>query len=233
MGNRPRRRGTGVATGLAALVVLAGCSGPAGSSGTASSTGGGPAGSSATPSVSTASPSPTASTPGVGASSASASPSAPVTGPAASSPASGGTPECRTADLGFALGPANGTAGTIYIPVQFTNTGTRACEIVGFPGVSYVSQNGTQVGAPAARQGAAGPAVVLQPGQTASSLVGMVDVGVFSASSCRPTPVAGLRIYPPDQTRAKVVAHPGTGCAGNPPDPQLRVRSVTAGSGTP
>ncbi len=95
------------------------------------------------------------------------------------------------------------------------------------------SESGPQVGAAATRDGSPGPAVVLQPGQMASSIVGMVDVGVFSSSSCQPTPVAGLRVYPPDETVAMFVAHSGTGCAGTPPEPQLTVRTVQAGPGTP
>ncbi len=223
-----RGRGGAAATALAALVALAGCSSPSSSPTAVTTTGG----TSASPTGSTTSASsPAASTSGA----ASPSGTRPTgTGTATTSATSSGTPGCRSADLTVSLGRANGTAGTTYIAVQFTDTGSHPCRIVGFPGVSYLaSANGPQVGAAATREGSPGPAVVLQAGQMASSVVGMVDVGVFSASSCHPTPVAGFRIYPPNETVSIFVAHHGTGCAGNPPDPQLTVRTVQPGSGTP
>lgn len=246
MMSRPSRirKGLPVAGALVALVVLGGCSTSSGSSPattTTGSTSAGPAGpttsaSAATSTGATTSASATASTTSTSASTSTTTspPATSPTGSASTSSASGGTPECRSADLKLTLAPGNGTAGTVYTAVQFTNTGARSCLIVGFPGVSYVtSENGTQVGAAAAREGSPGPAVVLHPGQMASAVVGMVDVGVFSSSSCVPTPVAGLRVYPPDETVSMFVAHKGTGCAGTPPDPQLTVRTVKAGSGTP
>ena len=224
--------------GLAALVALQACgassgtqvapaTGAASSSSPAASSGGG-ASASATASSSTGTPSATPST--------SASPttgsSATVT-PSSSPSTRAGTPECRTADLHVAAGRVNGTAGTFYLPIRFTNAGAHPCELVGFPGVSYLaSPGGSQVGDAAERQGAAGSPVVLRPGQTASAIVGMVDVGALPAS-CRPTSVAGFRVYPPDQTASVFVAHRGTGCAGHIGQPQLTVRAVRPGTGTP
>jgi hypothetical protein len=107
------------------------------------------------------------------------------------------------------------------------------CSIGGFPGVSYVTgDTGTQVGAPAQRDGAAGPSVTLQPGATASSIVDMTDVGVFDATTCKPTPTLGLRVYPPNSTASMFVAANGTGCAGNTPSPQLRVQTIKPGTGS-
>ena len=219
--------------GLAALVALQACGA---SSGTPVSPVSG--------SASTASPAPSPSGAGASASAAASSSaaSAPATTtPTASAPSAGasasgttaGTPECRSADLRVAAGRTNGTAGTFYLPIRFTNAGSHPCEIVGFPGVSYLSApGGTQVGDAAQRQGPVGSPVVLRPGQTASAIVGMVDVGVLPASSCRPTAVAGLRVYPPDQTASVFVPHAGRGCAGHPGQPQLTVRAVRPGAGT-
>ncbi|MDA8438337.1 MAG: DUF4232 domain-containing protein [Propionibacterium sp.] len=214
------RGNASMAVALATLAILAGCAPPSNSPSS-------PADTAATTPTNTSS----------GASTPPQSPSTPAsstTSGSSATSASGGTSKCRSADLKLTLGPTNGTAGTIYTAVQFTNTGTHACLMVGFPGVSYVSsESGSQVGAAATRDGSPGPAVVLQPGQMASSIVGMVDVGVFSTASCQPTPVAGLRVYPPDETVSMFVAHAGTGCAGSPPDPQLTVRTMKAGPGTP
>jgi hypothetical protein len=92
--------------------------------------------------------------------------------------------------------------------------------------------NGTQVGKPAERIGPKGPQVTLRPGQVASSVVAMTDIGVFDPAECKPTPTRGLRVYPPDSTASMFVARSGRGCAGNPPSPQLRVETVKPGAGS-
>jgi hypothetical protein len=61
-----------------------------------------------------------------------------------------------------------GTAGTLYRPLVFTNTGGRSCTIQGFPGVSFVTgDDGHQVGEAAMRVDPKGPPVTLKPGDTA------------------------------------------------------------------
>jgi len=142
-----------------------------------------------------------------------------------------GSPECASADLALSLAPTEGTAGTFYTAVQLTNAGRGTCFVAGFPGVSYVDGSGHQVGAAAVRDGAKGPRVTLKPGGMASAVLAMVDIGVFSPSACRPTPVTGLRVYPPDQRASLFVRHPTTGCAAaDPGEPQLRVRTLVAGA---
>jgi hypothetical protein len=56
----------------------------------------------------------------------------------------------------------------------------------------------------------------------------LVNVANYDAGVCRPTPVRGLRVYPPGETAALVVPATGTGCAGTPPGPQLTVRTISA-----
>lgn len=144
----------------------------------------------------------------------------------------GGSSACAPTDLKLTLGPGNAAAGHTYQPLQFTNAGKQPCLIVGFPGVSYVTgDSGTQVGAPAQRDGDSGPRITLQPGQMASSIVELTDVGVFDPGVCKPTPTRGLRVYPPNSTASLFVAENGTGCAGNPPSPQLRVQTLKPGNG--
>ncbi len=144
----------------------------------------------------------------------------------------GGSTACSPTDLKLSLGSPNGAAGHVYQPLQFTNVGKTPCLIVGFPGVSYVTgDSGSQVGAPAQRDGTEGPRVTLAPGQMASAILIMTDVGVFDPGVCKPTPTRGFRVYPPNTTAALFVAANGTGCAGNPPSPQLRVQTIKAGNG--
>jgi hypothetical protein len=161
----------------------------------------------------------------------------PATVPASTgSPSSSGTPagsvaipECRSAGLTVSLGRPDGAAGSVYRVLVFTNTGSGGCELQGFPGVSYVaSDGGQQVGPAAERVGDPGGSVRIAPGGTASAQLQLVDVANYDAAACHPTPVRGLRIYPPGETVALFVPTDGTGCAATPPGPQLTVRTITA-----
>lgn len=112
------------------------------------------------------------------------------------------------------------------VPLLLTNRGTRTCELRGFPGVSSVAgDDGHQVGPAAAMSGARGREVVLGP--VARTLLTLVDVANDDAAVCRPTPVRGLRIYPPGDTAALYVARAGTGCVDTPPGDQLAVQTLT------
>lgn len=149
-----------------------------------------------------------------------------TTGPA--TPTGSAVARCTTAVLSGSLGPAEGAAGSTYRPLLLTNTGTAACELRGFPGVSYVTgDDGEQVGPAATESGERGPQVVLEPGTAASATVQFVDVANFDAAACAPVPVRGLRVYPPGDTAALFVAADGTGCSATPPGPQLSVTTVT------
>lgn len=140
------------------------------------------------------------------------------------------TPRCAATELAVSLGPGDGAAGSVYRPLIFTNTGQRTCELTGFPGVSYVTgDDGHQVGPAAAMSGPRGGAVPMDPGRTSAAELQLVQVRNFDEAGCRPTPVRGLRVYPPGETVARFVPMAGTGCAGDPPGPQLTVKTVTPG----
>jgi hypothetical protein len=138
---------------------------------------------------------------------------------------------CTVRDLDVSLGAEEGTAGTMYRALVFTNTGDRTCVIQGFPGVSFVTgDDGHQVGEAAARVGDKGPPVTLKPGGKANSAVGFVNIGNFDPVVCQPTAVRGLRVYPPHGRSSEFVPFETTGCAGDLPGSQLTVRSVRAGA---
>ena len=138
-------------------------------------------------------------------------------------------PRCTSEGLSVALGPGEGAAGSVYRDLVFTNSSSQACELRGFPGVSYVAgDDGHQVGPAAAMSGDRGPQVPIAPGATAKAQLQLVDVQNFDQAACLPTPVHGLRVYPPGDTASLFVPMDGTGCAGTPPDPQLSVRTMTA-----
>lgn len=139
---------------------------------------------------------------------------------------------CGAATLSVALGPTEGAAGTVYAPLRFTNTGSRPCVVDGYPGVSYVTgERGNQVGRAALRDGARSGPVTLAPGQVAYATLAMVQVGNFDPGVCQQTPVHALRVYPPAERVPVFVPIDTTGCAGNPPGPQLRVSSIKPGAG--
>ncbi len=229
---RTAARAALLTTGAVAALVLAGCNGGQPAAGGASS-GAGLATSSFVPVPDTTVAPPPSVPPGAAVPPATAA----TTAPAPAGGGNGGSEsaalrECKPASLKLTLGPSDGTAGTVFVALRFTNVSKSTCVMVGWPGVSYVTGNsGTQVGAPAARTGAKGPQVTLRPGAVASSVVGMTDVGVFDPGQCKPTATRGLRVYPPDSTASMFVASSGRGCAGNPPSPQLRVETVKPGGG--
>lgn len=152
--------------------------------------------------------------------------------PAPTSSAGAGThagpTRCTSAQLSLAVGPAAGAAGSVTRTLVFTNTGRASCELRGFPGVSYVTgDDGHQVGPAAVESGDRGPQAVLAAGGRAAAELRLVQVRNFDEAVCRPTPVRGLRVYPPGAEAALFVPLEGTGCAGTPPGPQLEVRTVT------
>lgn len=150
-------------------------------------------------------------------------------GTAAPAQAAGNPARCTTAELTGSLGPGEGAAGSVYRTLLLTNTGGRACELTGFPGVSYVTgDGGQQVGPAAAMSGERGGPVRLAAGASAGADLKLVNVANYDAAVCRPTPVRGLRVYPPGDTAALFVPVEGTGCAGTPPGDQLSVQTLTA-----
>ncbi|WP_433560006.1 DUF4232 domain-containing protein [Pseudonocardia xinjiangensis] len=139
-----------------------------------------------------------------------------------------GPQRCTTAELSVSLGQGDAGAGSVMQPLVFTNTGSRTCELRGFPGVSYVAgDDGHQVGPAAEMSGDRGPEVPIAPRGTAVAQLRLVNVLNFDEAACRPTPVRGLRVYPPGDTASIFVPREGQGCSVTPPDPQLFVQTIT------
>lgn len=127
-------------------------------------------------------------------SSASAAPSAPSAIP----------PVCTTANLSVwvNVSEGNGAAGTIYYPLEFTNTSNHTCRTWGYPGVSAENASGRQLGDAAGRNPLyPGAWVNIPAGGTAHSLLSYGNAEV-STSGCRPTTASLIKVYPPNQTRA-------------------------------
>jgi hypothetical protein len=124
-------------------------------------------------------------------------------------------PACATSGLDVWLDTQGSGVHTVtdYF-LNFTNLSGKRCTLRGYPGVSGVTLAGAQLGSAASRVGATPHTVTLANGATTHALVGIVDPGVIvPASKCRPVTAAGLRVYPPNQTRSRVAPFPFTACS--------------------
>jgi Protein of unknown function (DUF4232) len=132
----------------------------------------------------------------------------------------GGAPPCASGQLSVAVGQSQGAAGSLIVPLVFTNTGSSTCSLQGYPGVSIVGANGTQLGAAAARTGQATPLVSLPAGQTTTAIFRQANPGILN---CTPVSATGFRVYPPNQTAALFAADSSlTTCPDNPQEsPQI------------
>ena len=111
-------------------------------------------------------------------------------------------PRCTAAALGVWAAESQSNAPLDHnFPLQFTNISSHACTLRGYPGVSALAQQGTQLGNPAAWGGIGSipvRTVTLAPGQTGHSVLAYSDAQV--GSTTQTAYAARLRIYPPNQS---------------------------------
>ncbi len=108
---------------------------------------------------------------------------------------------------------ANGAAGSSFYNLEFTNLSAKSCLLAGYPGVSAVNLGGHQDGSSAARNAVIVPkAVTLAHGQSAVAILQITNTANYPSSSCHSGLAAGLRVYPPNQSIAKVVPFPFAAC---------------------
>jgi hypothetical protein len=122
-------------------------------------------------------------------------------------------PACRSASLRVHLGRSEGAAGTIYVPVVFTNTGSVRCTLRGYPGVSSYGETGREIGSPARRVPVTVKSVVLAPRASASAVYGQAQALNYPRARCHPVRASGLRVYPPNQTRARLLPSKHLACS--------------------
>jgi hypothetical protein len=149
--------------------------------------------------------------------------------PSPSSPPSG-PPGCATASLTAAIGPGNAAAGSSYYPIQFTNKGSSSCSLYGYPGVSFVTPAGQQVGASATEDPTFPRRLVtLAAGATVHAELRVADALNYPVSACHPVRVHRLKVYPPGQTAALTLGFSSMGCT-NTKVQILGVQTVQSGS---
>ncbi len=156
----------------------------------------------------------------------SATPTTSAASTASSIPSSAGP--CTSGHLAVAIGQSQGAAGTFYLPLVFTNTGHTSCTLQGYPGVSLVGSNGSQIGPAAIRTPSSTALVSLAAGSSTSATIGLSD----ALNVCSdPATADAFVVYPPNQTTALFAPYPGLKyCVGNP-NGTLQVTAVGASSG--
>jgi hypothetical protein len=162
------------------------------------------------------------------------SPSSAPTAPASptDSPASNGPGPCPTRSLQVKLGASQGTAGSVYTAIDFTNISNVTCTLYGYPGVSLQTARPLhQIGKPAKENPATPRALVtLQPQTTANALLRIVDAGNYPANTCGPTTAHYLQVYPPNQTTPAYIKFNTQACS--KPVRLMTVDVVKPGSGS-
>ncbi|WP_194293295.1 DUF4232 domain-containing protein [Actinomadura macrotermitis] len=113
-------------------------------------------------------------------------------------PQAGGTERCASVHLRPSLANGDAAAGNLYFTLRLTNTGSTACTLFGYPGVSLIRRDGSTIGRPATHEGAQGQTVRLAPGGSATAVLHTANKGV-SDKPCWPVPDL-LKIYPPGRT---------------------------------
>ncbi|MET3174823.1 UNVERIFIED_ORG: hypothetical protein ABIB52_002674 [Arthrobacter sp. UYCu721] len=149
----------------------------------------------------------------------SASPSTTPASPDSSqSPSSSGTTPagpalCKAATLSAATDASGGgAAGSVYMRLNLTNTGTAPCLLKGYPGVSLTADaDGAPIGAAATRDESTPVAdVLVAPGQTGTAVLRYTQAANYS--DCTLTDAAGYRIYPPEDTASLFLPQPTSAC---------------------
>jgi hypothetical protein len=155
-------------------------------------------------------------TPGTNSASPSTTPASPD---ASQSPSSSGTNTqagpalCKAATVSAATDASGGgAAGSVYMKLNLTNTGTAPCLLKGYPGVSLTANaDGPPIGAAATRDETTPVAdVLLAPGQTGTAVLRYTQAANYS--DCTLTDAAGFRIYPPEDTASLFLPQPTSAC---------------------
>ncbi|MEU9985261.1 DUF4232 domain-containing protein [Streptomyces sp. NPDC048045] len=130
--------------------------------------------------------------------------------PAKTSRTSAALRTCAVNDLYLSMGRQEGAAGSLYWPIQFTNTSTSACALRGYPGVSVLDTAHRQIGPAATRSGSSYATVTLAPGHSASAVVRTTNGPI--GGPCLRTGTY-LRVYPPASHTASLVPARWTTCS--------------------
>ena len=142
----------------------------------------------------------------------------------ASQPAASGPGKCPAKALKVTIGRGDGAAGSIYYPLDFTNSGSVTCAMYGYPGVAFVTKaggsaaGGTLLGAPAVRNSTlAAKLVTLAPGATAHASLQVQVAQNYPVAMCKPVSGHWLQVYPPGSYAARYLRFTAVTCTGKIP----------------
>jgi Domain of unknown function (DUF4232) len=137
-------------------------------------------------------------------------------------------PSCKTSGLVVWLDTqGDAAAGSVFYKLKFTNLSGSTCVLRGYPGVSAVNLKSHQLGRAASRTQSPVRVISLRTGATASAELRIVAAANFPAAACHQVAAAGVRVFPPNQTAAKIVPLPFEACARSGPI-YLNVKAVAA-----
>lgn len=157
---------------------------------------------------------------------------APAAEPSLTPAAQAGSGPCPTRSLQAKAGAGQGTAGSTFQVIDFTNIGKVTCTLYGYPGVSLAG--GTpikQIGLAAVEsKTAARTLVTLKPGAVANAVLQIVDAENYPPAKCGLATATYLQIYPPNQTAPIYLSYNAKTCT--KPVQTLTVTVVQAGAGS-
>lgn len=134
--------------------------------------------------------------------------------PSSTGTTASGTPLCKAGSLTASVdSTGGGAAGSVYMKLILTNSGSQPCILNGFPGVSLTSgPAGDPIGAAAARD-ASQPVtqVLLEPGKSGFAQLRYTQAGNYP--ECTQAPAAGFRVYPPEDTASLFIPQQQTACS--------------------
>jgi hypothetical protein len=133
----------------------------------------------------------------------------------------------------MALPSAGLAALTDYFYVEITNVSRHACTLDGFPRVTAVGPNGQQIGGAAVRATSVfARLIVLEPGATSNTIVGITSTTGWSRSGCQPRTAHALSVTAPHTRGAMPVWFSFAACA-VPRADVLSVFALQPGVGIP
>lgn len=124
---------------------------------------------------------------------------------ASASAAPAAVPNCATSSLSVWVDAdqSSGGAGTFAYALEFTNRGSHACTLKGYPGVSATTLSAKQLGDAAGRNARFKATVVTIPaGGTAHADLLWSDGEVFT-SGCKPAQASLIKVFPPNSKTSR------------------------------
>jgi Protein of unknown function (DUF4232) len=110
---------------------------------------------------------------------------------------------------------AGAAAGSAFVPLDFTNLSRSACQLAGYPVVSFATgASGSRVGTAAALDRSVKVrSVALAPGATAHAWLQVIDAQNYPATKCHPVTADGLRVDLPGQHGTSFLSHAFPACS--------------------